>query len=241
MKNKININISKDTPAEIITTLCAAIKTQAKEPKHKQPLYALSEDIEKLHKRYEELFKQVKNSLNLSADQIEKECATLSRKYDFELEELSQMRKVDYDKRQAEINARAAEETPWRRGWWWRLIFQPLTNRAQNIIEKRAELKANIAHTAAEKEIENDCNKLLSENDEQQSKRKLKRQMREKLKKVIETADNADVQEAFNEPQSDVQELPQDNKQLQGQLSIDGIQSQTNARRPRPPRSCRKP
>ncbi len=160
MKNKININISKDTPAEIITTLCAAIKTQAKEPKHKQPLYALSEDIEKLHKRYEELFKQVKNSLNLSADQIEKECATLSRKYDFELEELSQMRKVDYDKRQAEINARAAEETPWRRGWWWRLIFQPLTNRAQNIIEKRAELNPDITHSAKEKEIENDRKKL---------------------------------------------------------------------------------
>ena len=160
MKNKININISKDTPAEIITTLCAAIKTQAKEPKHKQPLYALSEDIEKLHKRYEELFKQVKNSLNLSADQIEKECATLSRKYDFELEELSQMRKVDYDKRQAEINARAAEETPWRRGWWWRLIFQPLTNRAQNIIEKRAELNADITHSAKEKEIENDRKNL---------------------------------------------------------------------------------
>ena len=160
MKNKININISKDTPAEIITTLCAAIKTQAKEPKHKQPLYALSEDIEKLHKRYEELFKQVKNSLNLSADQIEKECATLSRKYDFELEELSQMRKVDYDKRQAEINARAAEETPWRRGWWWRLIFQPLTNRAQNIIETRAELTADITHSAKEKEIENDRKKL---------------------------------------------------------------------------------
>ncbi len=160
MKNKININISKDTPAEIITTLCAAIKTQAKEPKQKQPLYALSEDIEKLHKRYEELFKQVKNSLNLSSDQIEKECATLSRKYDFELEELSKMRKVDYDKRQAEINVRAAEETPWRRGWWWRLIFQPLTNRAQNIIEARAELKANIAHTAAEKEIESDRKKL---------------------------------------------------------------------------------
>lgn len=160
MKNKININISKDTPAEIITTLCAAIKTQAKEPKHKQPLYALSEDIEKLHKRYEELFKQVKNSLNLSADQIEKECATLSQKYDFELEELSQMRKVDYDKRQAEIDARAAEETPWRRGWWWRLIFQPLTNRAQDIIEERAELNADITHSAKEKEIENDRKKL---------------------------------------------------------------------------------
>ncbi len=148
---------------------------------------------------------------------------------------------VDYAIKVSAIDARAAEETPWRRGWWWRLLFKPLTNRAQDIIEKRAELKANIAHTAAEKEIENDCNKLLSENDEQQSKRKLKRQMREKLKKVIETADNADVQEAFNEPQSDVQELPQDNKQLQGQLSIDGIQLQTNARRPRPPRSCRKP
>lgn len=148
---------------------------------------------------------------------------------------------VDYDIKFAAIDARAAEETPWRRSWWWRLIFQPLTNRAQDIIEKRAELNADIAHTAAEKEIENDCNKLPSENAEQSSKCKLKRQMRKKLKKVIEAADNADVQEVFSEPQPDVQELLQDNKQLQGQLSIDGIQSQTNARRPRPPRSCRKP
>ena len=69
---------------------------------------------------------------------------------------------VDYAIKVSAIDARAAEETPWRRGWWWRLLFKPLTNRAQDIIEKRAELKANIAHTAAEKEIENDCNKLLS-------------------------------------------------------------------------------
>ena len=203
MNNKININISKDTPAEIITTLCAAIKTQGKEPKQKQPLYALNDDIEQLHKRYEDLFKQVKNSLNLSADQIEKECATLSRKYDFELEELSQMRKVDYDKRQAEIKAKAAEETPWRRGWWWRLLFKPLTNRAQDIIENRAELEADTAHTAAEKQIEDDRKMLQDSTKPEKTPPKAKKK-----------------------PRVD-KDIKPDSTQLQGQISITELNTDT--------------
>ncbi len=205
--------------------------------------YLSIEDIKKIDDDFLTEMENVKRRLSnvKDPDIIKAFQQVLLSAYNAAIELKTLESEVDYAIKVSAIDARAAEETPWRRGWWWRLLFKPLTNRAQDIIEKRAELKANIAHTAAEKEIENDCNKLLSENDEQQSKRKLKRQMREKLKKVIETADNADVQEAFNEPQSDVQELPQDNKQLQGQLSIDGIQLQTNARRPRPPRSCRKP
>lgn len=205
--------------------------------------YLSIEDIKKIDDDFLTEMENVKRRLSnvKDPDIIKAFQQVLLSAYNAAIELKTLESEVDYAIKVSAIDARAAEETPWRRGWWWRLLFKPLTNRAQDIIEKRAELKANIAHTAAEKEIENDYNKLSSENDEQQSKRKLKRQMREKLKKVIETADNADVQEAFNEPQSDVQELPQDNKQLQGQLSIDGIQLQTNARRPRPPRSCRKP
>lgn len=157
--------------------------------------------------------------------------------------------KVDYEIRLAQIKARRQEVKPLRRGWWWRLIFQPLTNRAQDIIEERAELDADIRHTALENEIDNDRKQLQPEDDEEKpSKRKLKRAMRDKLKKVIETADNADVNEVLNEPKhlaSDVQEPPQGAGQLPGQIMLDDVQKLTQAqpgtRRPRPPRSCRKP
>ncbi len=268
MKRIININLSKDTPTETLTALYAALKTE-KKPKRKQSeLYLSNEDIEKLHARYEELFKQVKNSLNLSEQQIEKECDTLSRKYDFELEQLSKLRKVDYDKWETAIKAREKEETPWRRCWLWRLLFQPLTNRAQDIIEDRAELEADIIHTAAEKAIEDERKKLPPDDDKKLSKRKLKRLMRDKLKAVIKQADKADTNEAFTEPENagtavppvepvqknagtaapmhdvepaPVQEQPPQ-KQLPGQMTLDDVQKiqLVHARRPRPPRSCRR-
>lgn len=205
--------------------------------------YLSIEDIKKIDDDFLTEMENVKRRLSnvKDLDIIKAFQQVLLSAYNAAIELKTLESEVDYAIKVSAIDARAAAETPWRRSWWRRLIFQPLTNRAQDIIEKRAELNADIAHTAAEKEIENDCNKLPSENAEQPSKRKLKRQMRKKLKKVIEAADNADVQEVFSGPQPDVQELPQDNKQLQGQLSIDGIQSLTNARRPRPPRSCRKP
>lgn len=237
MKNKINITISKDTPTEMIAAFCDVLKKSEKS-KPKLPLYALNEDIEKLHERYEQLFKQVKSSLNLSANQIEKECETLSRKYDFDLEELSKIGKIEYDKRQAAIKAKAAEETPWRRGWWWRLLlFFPLTNRAQDIIEERAALKADIGFTAEEKQLESERKKLPQDNEQKPSVHKLKRIMRKELKKIIERADNVDVQEVFTEPPT----APA--TQLPGQLMLDDVQQITPAqpaRRPRPPRNCRK-
>lgn len=196
MKHIININLSKDTPAETLTELYAVIKAQGEKPKRKQPLYALNEDIEQLHARYEVLFKQVKNSLNLSENQIKLECETLSRKYEFELEELSKIRKLEYDKRQAEIEARENEQIPWRRGWWWRLLFRPLTNRAQDIIEARAEIEADKLFSSEENAIEEERKRLPTKRD----KKRLKRSMRKELKKIIESADNADVQEVLTEP-----------------------------------------
>ncbi len=253
----INLNISKDTPAETLTELYAVLKplqTQAEKEKTTcKPLYALNEDIEKLHGRYEELFKQVRNSLNLSVKQTELEEETLSRKYEFELEELSKRRKLEYDKQQAEIEAQADEQTPWRRGWWWRLIFQPVTNRAQDIIEERAELEADIVLTAEERITEIERNSFIFNSDKKLSKRELKKQLRKQLQAAIKQADNADVQEILNEPQGQPQAVEPEQepqpahaasepvqKQLQGQLSIDEIQPPVNVRRARPPRSCRK-
>ncbi len=241
MKNKIIINLTKDTPAETLSELCAVIKAQGEKPKHKQPLYALNEDIEKLHARYEELFKQVRNSLDLSTKQIELEEDTLNRKYEFELEELSKERKLEYDKRQAEIEAQADEQTPFRRGWWWRLIFQPLTNRAQDIIEERAALEADITLSADERVIEIERDSFISDSGKKLTKREMKR----RLKTAIKQADNADVREAFEEPDkagTRETEQKQSNVQRQGQLSIDDVQAVQTVptRRPRPPRSCRR-
>lgn len=253
----VNLNISKDTPAETLTELYAILKPlQMQAEKEKtacKPLYALNEDIEKLHARYEELFKQVKNSLNLSTRQIELEEETLNRKYEFELEELSKRRKLEYDKQQAELEARADEQTPWRRGWWWRLIFKPLTNRAQDIIEERAALEADITLTNEENEIKAISESFISNSGKKLTKRELKKQLRKQLKAAIQQADSADVQEILNEPQGQPQAVepeqepqpapaapqPVQNQQLQGQLSIDDVQL-VQARRPRPPRSCRK-
>ncbi len=288
MKNIINIHLAKDTPTETIKELSAILKLQNEKPSNRKQsdLYASNEDIEKLHERYEQLFKKVKNSPDLSEKQIEKECDTLSRKYDFELEELSKRRKVDYDKEQAEIKARAKEETPWRRGWWWRLIFQPLTNRAQDIIEKRAELDADRVHSDAEKAIEDDQKKLPTNSNKKLSLRKRKRAQNE-LKKIIEAADDANGSEMFVEPLAPQDEPKQNTEtpkrtidtktdpreadtaiepqkrekpdnaepapaelktttnagQLPGQLTLDDVQQMPtqSTRRPRPPRSCRKP
>ncbi len=259
MKNKINITISKDTPTEMFAAFCDVLKKSEKS-KPKQPLYALNEDIEKLHERYEQLFKQVKSSLNLSANQIKKECETLSRKYDFDLEELSKIGKIEYDKRQAAIKAKAAEETPFRRCWLWRLLLRPLTNRAQDIIEERAQLDADKIHSAAEKQLDDDYEKL----EQEYNRKPTKRDLRQKLEAAIEAADKADVREAFDEPPTVPatsenvaplaepmhvqarQELtpvePEINGQLPGQMTLDDVQPPVQpARRPRPPRNCRKP
>ena len=150
-------------------------------------------------------------------------------------------REVDYRKKIAEIEARADEQTPFRRGWWWRLIFQPLTNRAQDVIEERAALEADITLSADERVIEIERDSFISDSGKKLSKREMKR----RLKTAIKQADNADVREAFEESQNartPETEQKQSNVQQQGQLSIDDVQAVQTVptRRPRPPRSCRR-
>lgn len=116
-------------------------------------LYLTNEDLEQLHSRYEELFSQVKKSAYLTPAQIDKECDVLSRKYDFEVRELSKYREAEYLERQAEIEAKNNERIPWRRNRLWRLLFLPVTNRAQDIIERQAELEAENYHRDKEEKL----------------------------------------------------------------------------------------
>lgn len=244
MKNKIIINLSKDTPAETVSALNAVLNVQKAKGK---PLYLSNEDIEELNARYDELYKKVKDSTTLSTAQINRECEILLAKYNFEVEELSAMRKVDYEIRLAEIEARRGELKPWRRSWWCRLLFLPLTNRAQDIIEERAELDAERIHGEAEKQNDAERERLFPEKEKKPSKREIRRKAREKLDEVIKEADK---ETSFEEPPivPPVQEsTAQDKKPLPGQMTFADVQEQarpspfaTSSRRPRPPRSCRK-
>lgn len=261
MKNKIIINLSKDTPAETVSVLNAVLTAQKGKDK---PLYLSNEDIERLNARYDELYKKVKDSTNLSTAQINRECEILLAKYNFEVEELSAMRKVDYEIRLAEIEARRSELKPWRRSWWCRLLFLPLTNRAQYIIEERAELDAEHIHGEAEKQNDAERERLFPEKEKKPSKREIRRKAREKLEEAIRSADATETSEGFEEPPTvpPVQEsIAQDKKPLPGQMTFDEVQTQeqagapakaepaqeqarpvpfTTSRRPRPPRACRK-
>ncbi len=109
-------------------------------------------------------------------------------------------REVDYDIKFAEIEARADELRPVRRCWLWRLLFRPLTNRAQDIIEERAEFDADKAHEAAEKAIKDEREKLLQDSVEIKSKRELRRELKKQLKAAIKKADETPTNEAFDEP-----------------------------------------
>lgn len=166
--------------------------------------------------------------------------------------------KIDYDIRLAEIEARTAELEPWRGGWWRRLFFLPLTNRAQDIIEERAALDADIIHAEAEKKIDEDEKKYFPETEKKLTRREHKRLMREQLKATVAEADNTNTNEVFEEPpvvpflnaQTSPENAEKPAKQLQGQMTLDELQTQTleqtspqpnkTARRPRPPKSCRK-
>ena len=123
-------------------------------------LFLPNEEIEKLNERYAFLYKRVKSSPDLSEDQIAAENEILRRKYDFEIKELSAQYEAAYKQRQAKIEAQNAEQIPWRRCWLWHLLFQPVTNRAQDIIEKQAELDAEELFAPLEKELETRSEKL---------------------------------------------------------------------------------
>ena len=168
-------------------------------------IYLSDDDIEKLHHRYEELFKQVKDSESLTPAQIDKECDVLSRKYDFEVEKLSRKRKKEYLEEQAKIDADDAEQIPWRRGWWWKLIFQPLTNRAQDIIELQAALDAEEKFAPLEKDLDAKAEKLYAGTGKKLSQRKRQRLMKKYLKlrdKLISDNFKSDDAARDAEPQS---------------------------------------
>lgn len=176
-------------------------------------------------------------------------------------------REVDYDTKFSEIEARAYELRPVRRRhWYW--LFRTFPNRAQAIIEERAELDADKEHTAAEKLLDDDWEQLYPD-EGKLSKRELRRELKKKLKAAIKKADKTETNEAFDEPadtapapmhdvapvQAKLPTAPTNDvkpaKQLPGQMTLDDVQARENAdkpaqgqlqvipRRPRPPRSCR--
>lgn len=195
-------------------------------------------DIEKINSAYLDEIERVKMRLGGVSDKdlIDAFYNVLMNAYNSAIEIRMLEREVDYDIKFAQISERKRNLKPWRRCWLWRLLFQPLTNRAQDIIEERAELDADIVHTAAEKEIEREREKLPLNDSEELSKRELRRKMKAELKAIIKQADNADVKEAFEEPQESsepAQEPPQ------SQIAMTELPPQV--RKARPPRSCRKP
>lgn len=187
MKRIININLSNNTNdgnGEELKRLYDVLYFRADKPtkRKKSKLYLSTDDIDKLNERYAALFKKIGNDTDLSATQSENERAYLTEKYDLEIQMLSDLRETEYLEQQAKINAKYDEEAPWRRGWWWRLIFQPLTNRAQDIIEERAALDAEERFAPLEQELEERAKKLFGENLCELSERKRRRLMKKYLK-----------------------------------------------------------
>lgn len=206
-------------------------------------------DIEKIDIAYLDEIERVKKRLAGVSDKdlINTFYATLLNSYNSAIDMQTLEREVDYDIKLAEIEERKHNEKPFRRCWLWKLLFRPLTNRAQDIIEERAELNADVVHTQAEKAIEDDRKQLPKQDGQAGAtfKRKLKRAMRNKLKAVIRAADETATSEAFNEPpepqpQAQVQEPEKEPEQKQMQLD-ELPKPLENVRRARPPRACRKP
>lgn len=222
----------------------------SKKRNKRQGKYIPLEDIEKIDTAYLDEIERIKKRLTGVSDKdlINTFYSTLLNSYSSAIDMQGLVREVDYDIKLAEIEERKHNEKPFRRCWLWRLLFRPLTNRAQDIIEERAELNADVVHTQAEKAIEDDRKNLPTSQDEQvgkPSKRKLKRAMRNKLKAVIRAADETATSEAFNEPsepqpQAQVQEPEKEPEQKQMQLD-ELPKPLENVRRARPPRACRKP
>ena len=168
---------------------------------------------------------------------------------------------VDYAIKCAEIKARAEELKPIRRKRW---VFRPFTNRAQDIIEERAELEAERIHGAAEKLLDVERELLFPGKEKKRLKRKERnreeaqeqleenrKQAEKKLEEILRKADEEDEPaKVYEEPpavppaQESVTEIK---KPLPGQMTFADVQEQarpvpfaTSSRRPRPPRSCRK-
>lgn len=187
MKHIININLSNnpnDSNGEEIKKLYDVLYFRTEKPskRKKSKLYLTADEIDQLNNRYSAMFKKVGNDIDLSETQRTNEQAYLSEKYDLEIETLSRLREPEYLEQQAKIEAKYAEETPFRRCWLWALLFQPLTNRAQDIIEERAALDAEERFAPLEKELEERAKNLFGDNVYEFSKRKRHRLLKKYLK-----------------------------------------------------------
>lgn len=226
--------------------------------KDKDTKYIPLEEINKINDAYLTELETVKKRLNFIKDPatIEAFQAVLLSSYNGAIEIKALECKVAHEIKVAEIEERRQILKPWRRSRIWRLLLQPLTNRAQDIIEERAELDADIIHSAAEEAIENDRRLHFPETAETKPKRKRLTEILEKLRRAINAADETDTNEAFEEPANacaDVEIEPEpatvsENTaaELAAPLVTEQAPTQTeiemleNVRRARPPRSCRR-
>lgn len=120
--------------------------------------YLPLEDIRQINSEFLDEMERVKVRLDVVKDLniITAFQEVLLTAYKSAIEIRAKERVVDYEIKISEIKARRSTLHPLRRGWWWRLLFRPLTNRAQDIIDSRARLNADIAHTAAEAAIKSE-------------------------------------------------------------------------------------
>lgn len=179
-KKKIGLNYNSNT-SDDFKKLNEILYAGSQLLKADNDLYISDTDIEKLNERYAVLFKQVSSNPDLPYEQKYNACAILIRKYNFEVNELSKKRKKEYLTEQAKIDADDAEQIPWRRGWWWKLLFQPTTNRAQDIIEEKAELEAAAIFAPMEQELDERADELYAGTGKKLSKRKRQRLMKKYL------------------------------------------------------------
>lgn len=156
-----------------------------KRKKRKNGYYLLTSDIEELEQRYSKLYHQIQAAYETNDNtkaKLTRTCEVLLGAYNIEVEQLNDLRYAEYAKRAARAEAKDAEQIPWRRCWLWRLLFRPLTNRAQDIIEKEAELEADKLFTSEEKRLDELASKLYGENGKKLSKRRRKRALKKYLK-----------------------------------------------------------
>lgn len=221
--------------------------------------YIPLKEIEKIDDEFLTEINKVRTRLNGCSDSelVNTFYSVLLSGYNAAIEIKARECEIDYAIKAAEIEARAEELRPVRyRHWYW--LFKTFPNRAQDIIEERAELEAERIHSELEKLLD-DGWKQLQESDDKQSKRELKRQKKEQRKAKKATIDEATAEPPANEPTNAPPAAPanvqtaQENastpaKQLPGQMTLDDVQAQEQTRpvvpftsaRPRPPKSLRK-
>lgn len=178
----INLSLSKETPVETVAQLGNVLNNFTAPQQRDYELYLTTDEIDELNDRYSALFKKIGADIDLSETQREKERAVLSEKYDFEIEHLSKSHEKEYRAKQATIEADNFEQIPWRRCWLWKLIGRPTTNRAQDIIELRAELEAEEKFAPEEERLDELEKKLFSGTGKKLTERKRKRLMQRYLK-----------------------------------------------------------